>query len=387
MDLTLSYEQEEFRATTRRLLDAAPVHAAGFDAAAYAAAWVMFAQAGVAGLCLKPQWGGFSGEPEDIALIAAELGRAPGAAPRIETMVMSAMLLSAGSSPLVEALRNRLAAGTLQPAVACHEGGDPFGRDQPCTQVRPAGEGYVLTGRKAAAIGAETADCLIVSAQLPSGELALLTIDPSEPGIDRFGYRLFDTTPVADLVFHDVPVAVGGLIAQGQAARVALDEAFDGALLAQCAAALGGIDRAIELSIFHLKTRQQFGQPLAGFQVLQHRVADMFIAANEARSSLYSALAATRASPAVRSAAASRCKVKIAAVAKSVVGDALHLHGGIGITTEYPVGHLYRRAMVDDLLLGGGTYHLALLEGAFADELLSDMRAPQPLACKRAANP
>lgn len=362
MDLTLSYEQEEFRASTRRLADAAPLLQEGFDAAGYGAAWTLFAETGLAGLCLDPSLGGFSGQPEDIALIAAELGRAPGATPRIDSIVLAATLLAAGSHEASARARGQMAAGTLQPAVGWYEGGDAHGRDEPLTRARPSQGGFALNGRKLAVIGAETAGCLIISALLPAGDLALLMVDPTASGVEMHGYRLFDTTPVADIVFHDAPVGESGLIVQGEQARKVLAEALDHALVMQCAAALGGMDRAIELSIDYLKTRQQFGKPLADFQVLQHRVADMFIASNDARSSVYAAVAALREDASLRSRAASGCKVKVSATARSVIGDALHLHGGIGTTTEYPVGPLYRRAIVDSLLLGDADYHLTTLE-------------------------
>ncbi|MEJ7935019.1 acyl-CoA dehydrogenase [Sphingobium sp. AN558] len=375
MNVMPSYEQEEFRTGVRRLADAAPLEPGGFDAARYAAAWSRFAEAGVAGLCLAPVMGGFSGAAEDVALIAAELGRAPGATPRIETMVLAAVLLSSGAEPAIARLREKFAAGQSQPAVAWFEGGDPYGQDMPQVQATRTDDGFTLTGRKMAVIGATTADCLIVTAQLPARGLGLFVVDPAAARVDMRGYRLSDTTPVADIVFHDTPALTDRPIAEGEHARAILHKALDHALIAQCAATLGGMDRAINLSIEHLKTRQQFGRPLADFQALQHRVADMFIATNDARSILYAAIAASRGDAVPRAAAASRCKVKISTSARSVIGDALHLHGGIGITTEYPVGHLYRRAMVDSLLMGDADYHLARLEAGGVDWRMDEQPA------------
>lgn len=362
MDLTRSYEQEEFCTSVRRLVESLPSDGSGFDPDSYADAWSRFAQIGIAGLCVDTTAGGYSGEIEDIALIAIELGRAPCSAPRLEPVVMAARLLATGRTERCGALLAELASGTMQPSVAFFEGAEPYPGLTPRTVGVPSGDDFVLTGRKAAVIGGATANCLVASVLLPTGDLALFAIDPSAENVEVRPYRLFDTTPVADVIFHDARVPAASLIASGEQACAALLLSADDGLVTQCAAMVGGMECAIDLALDYLKVRRQFGRPLAEFQALQHRVADMFIAVNEARSSLYAAIAASRADPATRARAAARCKIKVSGNAKSVVGDALHLHGGIGVTTEYRVGQIYRKAMVDALLMGDGEYHFARLD-------------------------
>lgn len=362
MDLAQSYEQEEFRSSVRRLMESFIADPSGFDSDSYAAAWAQLAEIGVAGLCVNTECGGLSGEMEDIALIAMELGRAPCSAPRLESAVMAARLLEAGTESRVSDLLERLVSGTLQPAVAFYEGADPYPTSKPGTVAVPSGDGFLITGRKAAVIGAATAHCLFVTALLPSGDLAVFAIDPNSENVEIRPYRLFDTTPVADVIFNETSIPAEALILEGERANAALAIASSDALITQCAAMVGGMEYAIHLALEHLKVRKQFGRSLSEFQSLQHRVADMFIAANEARSSLYAAIAASRGDLVTREKAAARCKIKSSSNARSVVGDALHLHGGIGVTTEYAVGPLYRRAMVDTLLMGDGDYHFARVD-------------------------
>ncbi|MET4898718.1 acyl-CoA dehydrogenase [Sphingomonadaceae bacterium jetA1] len=362
MHFTLSNEQAQIRDSVARMIEAVTeLPRDGFSAESYARTWGVFAGLGIAGLCIEEANGGFSGAAEDIMLLACELGRAPMKTPRFETIVMAGRLLAGAASGSATGWRDGLIAGEAQIAVAFAEGDDPAGLSAPTLTAVPDGDGYRLLGEKVLVIGGGTADCLVVSAILPSGELALLMVEPSLPNVQRADYRLADTTPVADVDFRAVRVDSGALLARGDAAQTLLDDARAFAIMAQCAADVGGMAEAISLTIEHLKTRQQFGRTLAELQVLQHRVADMFIATNNARSSVYAATAALSGAPEARRSAASRCKIAIARASKAVIGEALHLHGGIGITTEYPVGHLYRRALVDDQLLGDVERHLAML--------------------------
>lgn len=357
MDFTLTSEQAQFRDSIARLVDAQTLSPTGATTDSYAAAWTAFAELGMTGLCVPEERGGISGAGEDIALIAIELGRAPSSTPRIEVAAAIGVLLSASDAPSADLLRERFVAGELQPALAIAEGSDTDPLEGIATVAHRVGDGYELTGRKVTVIGGATADQLLVVARL-GDRLGVFAVGPDAPGVARKPYRLTDTTPMADIVFTNTRVDAGSLLIDGPAARATIELALDTAIVAQCATAVGSIDHAIALTIDYLKTRRQFGKPLAEFQVLQHQVADLFILASDARSILYAAIAALSVPSVERRRLVSACKVKVSASAKEVTGRAVHLHGGIGFTTEYAVGHHFRRAMVDEKLLGDVSHHL-----------------------------
>jgi alkylation response protein AidB-like acyl-CoA dehydrogenase len=362
MEFELTSEQTQFRDSIQRLVETRQLSPRGQTAADYAEAWHAFAALGLAGLCLPEAQGGFSGTGEDIALVAIELGRAPTIAPRIETAVIAAQLLCASVSPSLEALRRLFVEGEFQPAVAWGETSCSGSTEVQGVNATRAPEGWEISGRKIGIVGGETAGIVLVAAALPGGETGVFSVRTDHPAIQRCGYRLIDTTPVADMVFTSARLPADSLLLSGAAADNALSLALDTGIVALCAASLGGMSQAITLTIDHLKTRQQFGRALAEFQALQHQVADMFIAENDARSSLYAAVAALDAPAGVRQRAVSAAKVKVATTAKEITGQAVHLHGGIGFTTEYSVGHLFRRALVDEKLLGDVEFHLARFE-------------------------
>lgn len=358
MEFRLTPEQEQFRDTLRRVVDSSEMAPDGATAEGYAESWRNFAALGVAGLCVSEVQGGFSGAPEDIALVAMELGRAPTATPRIENGAAAAMLLARARTALAVERLESFIAGDCCPAIAFTEGNGADGIEIVTTKAGATASGFELTGEKVAVVAAGTADLLLITAILPDGTLGLFAVDPSVAGIERFPYRLADTTPVADVRMTAATVPAAALMLRGSEALVALEEALDTATVALCAASVGGMERSVELTIEYLKTRKQFGHPLAEFQALQHQVADIFMLATNARSSLYAAIAALGGRARERRIAVSGCKITVSAAAKEVTGRALHLHGGIGFTTEYAVGHLFRRAMVDEQLFGNAEFHL-----------------------------
>ena len=223
---------------------------------------------------------------------------------------------------------------------------------------------YRLSGSKSLVAGGAQADQLVVSAVIAANhgataEAALFVVDANRAGVCRRVYRTIDEVEVADCAFDAVAVAPTELLARTDAALTILQDSLDEANICLCAELLGCMDRAIQLTVGYLRTRKQFGRPLAEFQVLQHTVAEMSIEASSARSMVYRALAATGASTAERRRATSGCSIKVMQAAKWVTSTAVHLHGGIGMTCEYPVGHYLRRVIVAERILGDREYHLA----------------------------
>ena len=190
------------------------------------------------------------------------------------------------------------------------------------------------------------------------GSLGLLMVEAGNAAVRVSHYATIDDGGATDVRFEQVEVGSDALL--GITTVDAIEDVLDEARLALCADALGALERAVEITADYLKTRTQFGQPLANFQALQHSVVEIHIDADSIRSSLYNAIAAFhRGDRDDRRRAVSSCWVKTFDAAKGIAGMAVHLHGGIGMTTEYPVGHYLRRVMVSERSFGNVEFHLA----------------------------
>ncbi|MGE0388255.1 MAG: acyl-CoA dehydrogenase, partial [Gammaproteobacteria bacterium] len=191
---------------------------------------------------------------------------------------------------------------------------------------------------------------------------------PSErPGVLRRGYRLADDTGACDLVLTDLVLEDGALLAAPGAAGELLEYAIDRATLAFTAQAVGAMQAVLAIVSAYLKTRVQFGQPIGKFQALQHRMADMFVEAQEARSILYQGMAWLDAQAPRRRHAVSCAKVVAANAGLFVAGQGIQLHGGVGVTEEFEVGQYYKRMLVFEKLFGDTDQHLARI-AANADD-------------------
>jgi alkylation response protein AidB-like acyl-CoA dehydrogenase len=247
--------------------------------------------------------------------------------------------------------------GTLRIAPALYEHGRRYALE-PETRAAASGPGYRLSGAKCLVIGGADAGSLLVSARLDSGEVGLFLVPAGIAGLTTATYATIDDGSAIDTRFDQIELGPEDLV--GVTTPDAIDDVLDRARLALCADALGGLEHAVEITAEYLKTRNQFGQPLANFQALQHSVVEIHIEADSIRSSLYAAIAAFDHGPRdVRRRAVSSCWVKTFDAAKGVAGMAVHLHGGIGMTTEYPVGHALRRVMVAERTFGDVQHHFA----------------------------
>ena len=358
MDFRLTDEQTMLRDGARRFVAEKLDYASRARRIAEAAdCWSDFAELGWLMLAVPEAAGGLERPLEDIAIVAEELGRGLAREPFITGAFLPARLLALAGGREEEL--ESLAGGNRRYAVAVHETGRRDSLDALETiATREAGNGYRLDGRKALVLGGAEADRLIVAARMEedSGP-ALFIVDSSAPGLCRRPYRTIDELSAADVTFEAVQLPADALLAGSNSARTMLDQALDEAIVLLCADALGCMDRAIELTAEYLRIRKQFGQTLASFQALQHGVANLFIEANDARSMVYRALAACAGDAAGRAKAVSACKIKVMEAGRLVAGQAVHFHGGIGMTTEYPVGEHLRRILVAEQLFGNPQHH------------------------------
>ena len=303
---------------------------------------------GLFGAALPEADGGFGGGAVETMLIAEELGRALVVSPYVETVVV-AMALLRGSSA-ADGLREAIVAGDAIVAPALHEPGKRF--DVSAFECRASGD--QLTGSKVAVTAAPIASHLLAPA-MDGSTAALFLVDAAAPGITHRDYKLIDGTPASDILFSATPATRLDLPTP---CVEQLERAVDEGIAAFCAEAVGILDVMLAQTIAYTRQREQFGVPIASFQALQHRMADMATLLERSRSmSVMATLSLELAAP-ERQRAISAAKAFVSDALKSVGEAAIQLHGGIGTTEEIAVSHYFKRATVLQSQYGSAAYHL-----------------------------
>ncbi len=330
--------------------------------------WQAFAEQGFLSIGLPEAHGGIGGATE-LMLTMEEIGRALVLEPYLSTVALCAPLVADQGTEAQQAdLLPRVAAGELKLALA-HGEAEARYASTVRTEARRAGDAYVLNGAKATVPDAAVADLLLVSAKDGDG-LAVFLVDPNAPGVCLVRYRTQDGRSAADVFFTDTKLPPGQMLGGGDA-TAALERAVQRGIAALCAEAVGAMEATNATTIDYTKSRKQFGQPIGRFQVLQHRMADMFVQATQARS--MSILAAGRcaargekekgdADLRGRDLAAAKCYVGKAA--RFVGQQAVQLHGGMGMADELAVSHYFKRLTMIDMTFGDSTHHLAAVSDA-----------------------
>jgi len=369
MDFNLTDEQQMLRDSAARFVR----EKYGFEARRHVAAasgwsserWAQYADMGWLALGVPEEFGGLGCGFVETAIVAEELGRGLALEPFIGCSVLATRLVERADAPAFAARRaallEGLLAGTLQVAVAYSETSTRFELTGGGARARAEGEGFVLDGVKMMVPAAGIADQLIVSAAVDGGDVALFLV-PREATILHV-YPLIDGTRAGDVELRSVFVAADACLSAPGSGLVLLEDALDRAALAQVAEGLGCMEAVLEITSEYLKTRQQFGQPIGKFQALQHRMAEMFVEVQETRSILYRGIAHLDDAPAMRRQAVSAAKVILGSAGRFVGGQGIQLHGGIGVTDEYQIGHYYKRLLVLEKLYGDSDWHL----GRFVD--------------------
>jgi alkylation response protein AidB-like acyl-CoA dehydrogenase len=305
--------------------------------------WRQYAELGLLGLTFDERYGGAGMGPDELVVVMEAFGRALVLEPYLATVVLGGGLVAAAGSPEQKAaLLPRIAEGEALLAFAHTEPGSRWSLTDVSTTATPDGGGWRLTGQKIAVVGGDSADSVVVTARTPDGALGLFLVDG--PALRRDAYQMQDGLRGADLLLDGAPAEALGAPAD---ALPALESVLDVATAALCAEAVGAMERELWLTVDYLKTRVQFGQPIAVFQALQHRAADMYVSLEQARSmALVARLALTDDDPAARRKMVQAAKLQIDLAARHVGHEAVQLHGGIGMTMEYPVGHYLKRTTV-----------------------------------------
>ncbi|CAG9273011.1 Putative pimeloyl-CoA dehydrogenase (Small subunit), PimD-like [Paraburkholderia unamae] len=319
--------------------------------------WKAFVELGLTALPVPSEQGGFDGTPFDMLVVMQELGRALVVEPYWASAVgVEALKLAGASNAENAALLERLASGEVKLAAAFHEPQARYDLFSLDTQAQETGDGFALTGTKSVVQHGAQADYWIVPARL-AGEVALFIVARDTKGVEVGDYRTIDGQRAATLTFRD---AHARRLGDAHTGAATWEKIADYGTFLLCAEAVGAMDALNHASVEYTKTRQQFGVPIARFQALQHRMAEMLIHAEQARSLTY--LAAARyssESPDERRRAISAAKVRVGQAARFVGQQAVQLHGGMGVTNEVAAAHLFKRLAIIETTLGDVDHHLA----------------------------
>ena len=327
--------------------------------------WTQFAEIGLLGLPFTEAQGGFGGGPVDTAMVMEACGRALVVEPYFATIVAcGALLRHAASDAQLEALVPGIAAGERVLAYAQIERQSRHSLNDVMTRAERDGDGWRITGDKSLVLHGDSADTLLVTART-AGEhrerhgIGLFLVQADAPGVTRRGYPTQDGMRAAEINLVSAPAeALGG---PAEALPI-LEQANDEMLAALCAEAVGVMDAMHAMTVDYMKTRKQFGRAIGENQALQHRAVDMYVSLEQARSmALYATMMASEADPLERQRAMHAAKVQIGRSGRHIGQEAVQLHGGIGVTMEYAVGHHFKRMTMIERGFGDTDSHLAAL--------------------------
>jgi alkylation response protein AidB-like acyl-CoA dehydrogenase len=378
VDFTFDSEQEALREAVRGLLERAyggdqrrAVTAAdpGFDEKT----WARLAEMGVLGLPFAEEHGGSGAGPIEVAVVAEEIGRVLAPEPFVEAVVLAGGLIAAAGTDAQQGeLLGGIAEGTLVPAAALAEPGTRWTAAATGVTAVPDGGSWTLTGVKEPVPNGARADVLVVSAAT-DGATRLFVVRSGAEGLTRTGYRTHDGGRAARVEFAGTPAEPLGEAAD-QAPVVERVQAE--ARIAYGHEAVGAMATALTTTAEYLKTRKQFGVTLNKFQALTFRAADMYVSLELARSTaLWASMVQEAGGDVVQ--AADRARLQTSRASRHIGKDAIQLHGGIGMTAEYKVGHFTSRLTAIDHVLGDGDWALArLAAGVDAHPTVDPLGAP-----------
>ena len=321
--------------------------------------WRTMSDLGWLALAVPEDLGGLGCSFVEVALLLEELGRGLVLEPYISSAVVCGHILDKceNASASAEAL-SAMAEGRCRLALAHHESAQRYDL-MPVSVEAQRGDGFFrLNGVKTLVLDAPAADQLIVSARVAGEEsFSLFLVDRAAAGMKLDSYPLVDDSRAADIELDNVLVPRSAVLTGPARSRAIVEEALDRATLACAAEALGAMEAVLQLTADYLTTRVQFGQPIGKLQALQHRMAEMFVEVQEVRSILYCGISQLNADSTVRGPVISAAKLVTLEAARIVGSQGVQLHGGIGMTQEYAMGHYFKKLLAFEKTYGDGDWH------------------------------
>ncbi|MDF3415928.1 pimeloyl-CoA dehydrogenase small subunit [Sulfitobacter sp. M57] len=325
--------------------------------------WNELAELGVIGALFTEEQGGFGGKGFDLAVVFEELGRAGVVEPVLDTAVLAGGLVADLGNETQAALVEEIIAGGCQMAFAHGEPRSRYDLNLVQTSAKADGDNIVLNGHKAVVINAEAADHLVISAR-ESGEpgdeagISLFLVPADTKGITVQGYALLAGGRAAEVMLDDVTVPASARLGKAGGVFGAIEARTAAASVAQCAETLGAMETATALTKDYLMTRKQFGRPIGTFQALAHRMSDLLIEMEQARSAVINAAGHLEGDRKTREVNVSATKNLMGRAGRLVAEDSIQMHGGIAMTQEYELAHIAKRIIMSDHRFGDTDHHL-----------------------------
>lgn len=377
MDFGLNDEQLALRDAVRRFCDEQyPAHQRG-DACtdeSERARWQGLTDMGLTGLCVDEAHGGMGMGATEVMLVAQELGRALDASAWLGSSVLAARFVSACADPAQQARwLPALASGQARLALALEDDGCGAQAGGAGVTAIPDGAAWVLHGQRAMIVAGDRAHSLLIAARLgdaspDAGQPAVFRVDARDAGVALVGQRLLDGRGVGSVHLRQVRIEAHDVVGPAHRVREALDLALDGAHAALCAEIAGALEALLEITCEHLRTRRQFGVPLARFQSLQHAIADMAMDLEQVKSmAAMAAMAVEQGTPEQRVRLVAAARVLAAQVARRGAFSAIQLHGAMGMTEECRVSHYAKRLITAGQLFGDASHHATRFAAHRAD--------------------
>jgi alkylation response protein AidB-like acyl-CoA dehydrogenase len=335
--------------------------------------WKAFAgDLGILGAPFPEALGGLGGGAIETMIVMEAFGRALVIEPYVETVVIGGGFLKHSGHPGAAELIGKIVAGEAVIAFAYAEPQARYNWADLKTTARKQGAGYVLNGHKAVVTGAPWAGRLIVTARTAGGQrdvlgVSVFLVDKAAPGVTTRDYPTVDGRRASEVYFENVSLPAEALIGETDNALPLVERVIDEATAASLAEGMGVLAKLHENTLDYTKQRKQFGQPIGAFQVLQHRMVDMFIAVEQATSITYMATLKLAEPDRDRATAVSAAKAYVGKALRFVGQNAIQLHGGMGMTDEMAIGHYFKRATVLEGLFGSTDHHLRRYEALAFD--------------------
>ncbi|MDB5426316.1 MAG: acyl-CoA dehydrogenase [Phenylobacterium sp.] len=331
------------------------------------ATWKAFAEElGILGAPFSEELGGLGGGPVENMIVMEEFGKALVVEPYLSTVVIGGGFLKHSGHPQAEALIGQIIAGEAIFAFAYAEPQGRYNLADLKTTAKKDGGSWVLNGHKAVVIDAPYATHLIVTARTAGGQrdaqgVSVFIVEKAAPGVTTRDYATVDGFRASEVILENVKVGPDALVGPEGQALPLVEKVVDEAIAATCAEACGVLAKLHQGTLDYTRQRKQFGQPISSFQVLQHRMVDMFIQLEQSVSMTYMATIKL-ADDRERTKAAAAAKVQIGKACKFVGQNAIQLHGGMGMTDEMAIGHYFKRATMIESAFGSTDHHLARYE-------------------------
>jgi hypothetical protein len=328
------------------------------------ALWSQFAELGLLGAPFSEEDGGFGGSAVESMIVMEEFGKGLVIEPYLQTVVIAGgFLRHAGSAAQKEDYLASIIGGERVFAFAYSEPKSRFDLNDVSTTARREGDGYVLNGHKAVVLAAPFASHLIVTArtsgaQRDKGGVSVFIVPKAAKGVSTRDYPTVDGLRASEVYFENVHVPASDLVGAADHGFPLVEAVVDEAIAALCAEAHGAMKVLNQTTLDYSKTRKQFGQPIGNFQVLQHRMADMFMAYEQSVSMTYMVTLKLGEPETARKMAASAAKVQIGKAGRLVSQEAVQIHGGMGMTDELNVGHFFKRLTMIESQFGNTDWHL-----------------------------